>query len=457
MNSSLLSQNQARSRESSVTGNGRAPRTVLIVGADFAPSSYPPALRIRFFARHLPQFGWKPIILTTEPRYYEWSVDPENEKLLPSDLEVIRTRALPASVTRKIGIGDLGIRSLWHHWRVLSQLCRERKVDLIFIPVPPNPTMVLGRLAHARFGIPYVIDYIDPVVTDCYWKLPGSQRPPKHAMAYTLARLMEPFALKHVSQLVGVDTSYTAGAFARYKWLAGVEATGIPYGGEPADFQYLREHPRPNRFFDKNDGRLHVCYVGRGGVDILPALRAVFEAVKLGLQRRPELFNRLRLHFVGTTYAPDAAGQYQMLPAAKDAGIESLVDEHPERVPYLNAMQILLDSHALLVLGSESAHYTASKIFPYILANRPLLAIFHENSSVVRILHETQAGHVITFGNGCSPGEKTEEIAELLQQTLSLPRGSRPPIRWEAFEPYTARAMTSRLALVFDKVFAGAS
>ena len=317
--------------------------------------------------------------------------------------------------------------------------------------------MVLGRLAHARFGIPYVIDYIDPVVTDYYWKLSPSRRPPKYAMAYALARLMEPFALKHVSQLVGVDTSYTADAFARYKWLAGVETTGIPYGGEPADFQYLRDHPRPNRFFDKNDGLLHVSYVGRGGVDILPVLRVVFQAIKLGLQHAPELFDRLRLHFVGTTYAPDAAGQYQMLPAAKDAGIESVVDEHPGRVPYLDAMQILLDSHALLVLGSESAHYTASKIFPYILANRPLLAVFHEQSSVVRILQETQAGQVVTFGNSCSVAEKTEEIAKLLQLMLSLPRGYRPPMRWESFEPYTARAMTSRLAQVFDKVFAGPS
>jgi hypothetical protein len=432
-------------------------KTVLIVGSDFTPSSYPPALRIRFFAQHLREFGWEPIVLATDPRYYEWAVDPENEKLLPTDLEVIRTRALPARLTRKIGVGDLGIRSLWHHWRALNQLCRQRKVDLIFIPVPPNPTMVLGRLAHARFRIPYVIDYIDPVVTDYYWKLPRSQRPPKHAMAYVMARLMETFALKRVSQLVGVDTSYTAGAFARYKWLAGIEPTGIPYGGEPADFQYLREHPRSNRFFDKNDGRLHVSYVGRGGVDILPVLRAVFQAIKLGLKRAPEIFNRLRLHFVGTTYAPDATGQYEMLPAAKDAGIESLVDEHPGRVPYLDAMQILLDSHALLVLGSESAHYTASKVFPYILADRLLLAIFHEESSVVRILHETQAGHVITFGNECSPGEKTEEIAELLQQMLSLPRGSRPPIRWQAFEPYTARAMTSRLAQAFDKAFSGVS
>jgi hypothetical protein len=431
-------------------------KRVLIVGADFVPSSYPPALRIRLFAQHLPDFGWEPIVLTVDPNYYETAIDLENERLLRSDLEIIRTRALPAKLTRKLGFGDLGLRSLWHQWHALSRLVRQRKIDLIFTPVPPNPTLILGRLAHARFGIPYVIDYIDPVVTDYYWKLPRSQRPPKYAMAYALARLMEPFALKHVSQLVGVDTSYTAGAFARYNWLAGVEATGIPYGGEPADFRYLRQHPRANRFFDKNDGRLHVSYVGRGGVDILPTLRAVFEAVKLGLQRRPELFNRLRLHFVGTTYAPDAAGQYQMLPAAKDAGIESLVDEHPGRVPYLDAMQILLDSHALLVLGSESAHYTASKIFPYILANRPLIAVFHEESSVVRILRETQAGNVITFRDALSLVEKVSQIATSLHEILSLPGSSKPPTRWEAFEPYTARAMTSRLARVFDKAFAGA-
>ena len=450
-------QNSSGMAPQSVSPSTRAQKTVLIVCADFAPSSYPQALRTRFFARHLPDFGWKPLILTTEPCFYEWSVDPENEKLLPPDLEVVRTRAFPAEITRKFGIGDLGMRSLWHHWVALRRLCRQHRVDLIFIPIPPNATMVLGRLAYACFGIPYVIDYNDPVVTDYYWKLPRSQRPPKYAMAYALARLMEPFALKNVSQLVSVDKSYMTDVFKRYQWLGVAEAVAIPHGGEPADFDYLRQHPRKNAFFNKDDGLLHVSSVGRGGVDMIPTLRAVFQAVKLGLQRAPEVFGRLRLHFVGTSYAHAAASRAQVLPTAKAEGVESLVDEHPLRVPYLDAIQVMLDSHALIVLGSESAHYTASKIFPCILASKPLLAIFHENSSVVRILHETQAGHVITFGNGCSPGEKTEEIAELLEQTLSLPRGARPPIRWEAFEPYTARAMTSRLAQVFDKAFAGAS
>jgi hypothetical protein len=440
--------------DSSSTG---AKKTVLIVCADFAPSSYPQALRTRFFARHLPEFGWKPLILTTEPCFYEWSVDPENEKLLPPDLEVIRTRAFPADITRKFGIGDLGIRSLWHHWAALRRLCRQHRADLIFIPIPPNPTMVLGRLAFACFGIPYVIDYNDPVVTDYYWKLPRSQRPPKYAMAYALARLMEPFALKNVSQLVSVDKSYMTDVFKRYQWLRVAEAVAIPHGGEPADFDYIRQHPRKNAFFNKDDGLLHVSSVGRGGVDMISTLRALFQAVKLGLQRAPEVFGRLRLHFVGTSYAHASASRPEVLPTAKAEGVESLVDEHPLRVPYLDAIQVMLDSHSLIVLGSESAHYTASKIFPCILASKPLLAIVHEHSSVVRILHETQAGHVITFGNECSPGEKTEEIAEILQQTLSLPLGSRPPTRWEAFDLYTARAMTSRLAQVFDKAFAGSS
>jgi hypothetical protein len=426
-------------------------KRVLIIGADFTPSSYPPALRIRYFAQHLKEFGWEPVILTTDPRYYETPIDEENQNLLPTDLEVIRTQAIPSALTRKFGFGDLGLRSLWHHWRAISRICRERRVDLTFVPIPPYPSIVLGRLARARFGIPYVIDYIDPYVSEYYWKLPRSQRPPKHALAYYTARVVEPFALKHVAAVVGVDISYTADLFARYPWLT-VEATGIPYGGEPADFDYLRQHPRANPVFDRRDGLLHVSYVGRGGTDMLPSLRAVFQAVVTGLERWPDVFDRLRLHFVGTTYAHKAEGQYQVLPLARELKLEQCVDEYPGRVPYLTAMQILLDSHALLVVGSELPHYTASKIFPYIVAARPLLAVFHEKSSVVTILKETRAGHVVEFGDSRPIQATSDEIATRLQELLALPPGSHPPTRWEAFEPYTAKAMTARLAHVFDGV-----
>lgn len=41
-------------------------KRVAIVAPDFVPSSLPPALRIRFFVRHLPEYGWDPIKVTLE-------------------------------------------------------------------------------------------------------------------------------------------------------------------------------------------------------------------------------------------------------------------------------------------------------------------------------------------------------------------------------------------------------
>ncbi len=407
-------------------------------------------MRIRYFAQHLKEFGWETIILTTDSRYYETAIDEENQKLLPADLEVIRTPAIPAALTRKVGFGDLGLRSLWHHWRAINRICRERQVDLVFVPIPPYPSIVLGRLAHGRFGIPYVIDYIDPYVTEYYWKLPRSQRPPKHALAYYTARVVEPFALKRVAAVVGVDTSYTADLFARYPWLK-VEAASIPYGGEASDFEYVRHHPRTNPVFDPRDGLLHMSYVGRGGPDMRPSLRAVFQGVLAGLERWPDLFRRLRVHFVGTTYAHEAQVQYQVLPLAREMSLDQYVDEHPPRVSYLTAMQIMLDSHVLLAVGSESPHYTASKIFPCILAARPLLAVFHENSSVVTILKETKAGEAVQFGESRPVLATIDDIAQHLRNLLALPPGSCPATRWEVFERYTARAMTARLAEVFAR------
>lgn len=423
-------------------------KTVLIVAPDFTPSSYPPALRARFFAQHLPEFGWDPIVLATEPRFYEWNVDPENQKLLDPELEVIRTPALSVKWTRKLGVGDLGIRSLWHHWRALNRICRKRRIDLILISVPPNIQIVLGRLAHERFGIPYILDYNDPIITDYYRKLPKAQRPPKWWLVDRMYRVVEPFALRRVNQLVGVDRSYMAGLFTTYDWLRGTAATPVAFGVEPADFEFVRRHPRPNRIFDKQDGLLHLTHVGSGGPGMTAGLRALFRALGLLRQRAPELISRMRMHFVGTTYAVSARAQ--VLPVALEMGVYDLVDEHPGRVHHLDAIQILLDSHALVIVGSDAPHYTASKIFPYILAAKPLLTLFHEQSAAVQLLRETAAGAPITFSGTRPPLVMVDEIAAALSHILTLPPTWCPQTRWDKFEPYTARAVTARLAEVFD-------
>lgn len=427
-------------------------KQVAIIGADFAPSSLPPALRLRFFAKYLPEFGWNPIIVTTDPTYYECAVDPENNKLVPASLEVIRTRAVPARWTRRLGFGDLGLRSLWHQWKAVKSICQKRKIDLIFIPVPPSVSMVLGRLMHARQGMPYVIDYIDPWTSDHYWRLPTRQRSPKYALAYAMARILEPFALRRVSAIVGVSKGTTDSVARRYPWLGTVPTSEIPYGGEASDFDYLIQHPRRNPVFDPSDGRIHVSYVGACIPQMFATVRALFSAVRRGIDQDPELFGRLRLHFVGSSYAPAGKALPQILDLAAEAGIERLVQEQPLRLPYLDALQVMVDSHALLLIGSDAPHYTASKLFPCILARRPFLAIFHEASSVVTIARETAAGRVVTFGPACPPHSRVESIYRELTDVLKLRIQLAPSACLDRFEPYTARSMAARLARTFDAV-----
>lgn len=426
-------------------------KRVLIIGADFTPSSLPPATRIRFFARHLPEFGWEPIVLTTKSQFYDWPTDSENERLLSDSLEVIRTDAWRSSWTRKIGIGDIGMRSLWHHWRALKQLCSEKEIDLIFIPVPPSITMILGPMAHKKFGIPYVIDYIDPWVTEYYWKLPRKQRPPKWPMAYALSRLVEPYALKKVSHITGVSKGTTDSVINRYSWLTENDATEIPYGAAAEDFSYLRLHPRKNINFDPRDGLLHVSYVGACIPGMYSAVRALFAGVRLGLEQEAELFGRLRLHFVGTSYAAHGNGQRSVAGIAREMGLEAYVDEAPARVAYLDSLQIMLDSHGLVLVGSDEPHYTASKVFPYLLSQRPLLAIFHEESSIVDVMQKSETGRTVAFNLAEPPEMHSRQILEELRWMLTYRSHENSRLPSEALVRFTTRAMALRLAVAFDK------
>ena len=392
-------------------------KQVLIVSPDFIPHDYPSSLRIMNFVRHLMHFGWQPTVVTVKPECYEFSSDRGNGQLLPQSVEIIRTSAFPSKLTRKVGIGDIGLRSLWYHWREVSRLCQRRKPDLLFISIPPYFSAILGRMIHDTYGVPYVIDYIDPWVTLNYWKRSDIKRTLKRNLSYKLSRILEPFVLRHVSHIVGVSKGTTDPVISRYSWLEEKDATEIPYGGEGADFDYVLQNRRVNRIFNPNDGLIHVSSVGRAGEEF-PSLEAIFQAFKLALKRSPKIFSRVRFHFVGTTYAPEGNGHYQVLSTAERIGLKNFVDEYPQRVPYLDALKILLDSRALLALGSGQPHYTASKIFHYILARKPLLAVFHEASSVVRILEETRAGQTVTFNSQHPPIEKVEEISRRLEEIL---------------------------------------
>src|SRR5436305_15253655 len=152
-------------------------RRVALVAAHFPPSNFAAVHRARLWAQYLPEFGWTPTVVTTHWKYYEERLDPDLEMLVPRDLRVIRTRALPTRPVRLVG--DIGVRGFWWHYRALRKLAVAREIDFVHITIPSNFSGPLGRLLFRSHGIPYGIDYIDPWVH----RWPGVEIPFSRAWA----------------------------------------------------------------------------------------------------------------------------------------------------------------------------------------------------------------------------------------------------------------------------------
>ncbi len=156
----------------------------------------------------------------------------------------------------------------------------------------------------------------------------------------------------------------------------------------------------------------------------------------------------MRIHFVGTDYAPPPLGRDWALPVAKAEGIEGFVQEHRYRVPYFDSLYYLTHADALIAVGSNDPTYSASKIFPYVLARRPMLLVFHAESPVLTMARAMKCGQ-------CYPFRETADIDTLASKVsqewfLDGKMSEFVEADLSAFQPYSAESMTKRLAKCFN-------
>lgn len=427
-------------------------KRVLIVAPAFPPHPSPATHRARFLARYGPRYGWDVGVLSVRPEYYEERPDSELLRLVPPGLEITRTPAFRTSWTRRLGVGDLGMRSYFPMRRELRRLCRARRPDVIFIPLSPWHTSLLGADMREELGIPYVLDFTDPWVFPLE---PGQNRPWKKAYWFRrMALALEPRAVRNAAHILAVSEGTNAGIRERYPELPADRFSSAPFGFEPSDFDALREHPRPNPFWDGDDGCFHLVYAGVMFPHAFGTLRAIFGALLRLREMEPALAARVRLHFIGTTYDPRSQRE-QILPVAAEMGVADQVTELTRRIPYLDALNVLCRADGVLGLGSSARHYTASKIFPAILSRRPLLAVYHEESSVCDIVREADAGELVTYSDARGAEHHVEEIAAALRRLVrgDTERGRR--LSLAALDAYSAETMTRRILAVFDRIAGG--
>lgn len=367
-------------------------KRLLLVSPHFCPVNAPDLQRARLALPHLRALGWEPTVLALSPGTIERPVlDPLLEKTYPADIRVIRARGLPPRLTRALGFGGLWLRAGRALRSAGDALLAREKFDLVFFTTTQFDFLRLGPRWLARHAVPYVLDYQDPWVNDYYART--ATPPPGGRLRYALARRRalrhEPRALRAAAGLVSVSPAYLDDLALRYPWFDRSRSAVLPFGASAADFAVARAHPPAAPLVPFGDGHIHLVSTGRAGPDLAPALRHLFRALAALRATNPASAARLRLHFIGTSYAPPPLARETVSPLAREFDVADLVREHPARIPYFEALHYLARAHGILALGSDDPAYTPSKIAPCLFAARPVLALLHPQSPALPLARES--------------------------------------------------------------------
>ncbi len=429
-------------------------RRVLMVSPHFPPDTTAATHRVRLLAPHLENYGWRPTVLSIDPSGYEGAIDPALEAMVPPDLEVVRCRAWKAGWTRRLGIGDLGLRALSPLWNAARALFTRSRFEALFITTYPIYPALLGPSLKRRYGVPFILDLQDPWVGAWGRSVGGcADGTPdfKSRVSRALASRIEPIAVGAADALTAVSQATYEDALARVKPSRTPICETLPIGWDEGDFARA---DRRNEVFDPADGSVHLCYVGTLLPHGVTVVERLLESVRLLTDREPQLAQRLRLHFVGTSNQTGGTPQPRVMPLAERLGLGACVTERPLRVSYGQALRLLRDANAILVMGSTEPHYTASKLYPALLARRPILAIAHEQSSIssilTRIAREPSV-RLVSFNGASVPADA---VCDQLSGLLRGPAYDPADVDLEAASLYSAPVLAGRLAVVLDQVAA---
>ncbi len=358
-------------------GEASSERRVLVIAYYFPPMGLSGVQRTAKFVKHLPKFGWKPTVLTCEPRGYYAFDDSLWTEIQDAGVEVIRvagwdpTRlfrrrmvvALPderhrqwfSSLSQFIFIPDnkigwyraakkAGLRALGRH-----------PFDLIFSTAPPYTAHLVARTLSRRSGIPMVLDFRDDWIGNPRHVYPT----PVHL---ALSTRLERKALRSSRRVVVINDHIRRNLLARNAGIVASENVSvISQGFDPEDFESAEPvDGRPDQFTLLYSGVFYDAQTP----DFF--LRALADLVR----RRSNLRGRIDAAFAGLI--PQRA-----METARELGIESLV-RHTGYLPHDELVQHLIAADVLwMTVGRQEGAETisTSKLFEYFGARKPVLGL----------------------------------------------------------------------------------
>lgn len=330
---------------------------------------YPPCLgssgllRTLKFSRYLPDFGWKPIVLTAHPRAYEHT-HPGQLAEIPTAVTVHRSFAIDSR--RHLGLAGHSLRitalpDRWVSWLLGAvpaglRLIRRYRPAAIWSTYPIATAHLVALILHRRSGLPWVADFRDSMTEEGY---------PGDPLTRRIYRAIERRTVAHAASLAFTAPSTRSMYLRRYPALDPTRCLVISNGYDEADFAELpmsglRPGPRsrPLRI-------LHAGVIYPEERDPRPLFRALSGLKRAGRIDAGTLSIELR--------ASGSEGEY----AAELArlGIDDIVHLLAP-LPYAQMLRECSDVDALLLLqGPSCNHQIPAKLYEYLRLGKPILAL----------------------------------------------------------------------------------
>jgi glycosyltransferase involved in cell wall biosynthesis len=402
------------------------PGKVLVIALACYPSNSAGSHRPVKTARHLPEFGWDPVILCAE-----WTTANARERYDPGlarEEDPCRTIRMPYPAPPCGRLGRAARRFLTEAFPYTtprfavrsflaeaSRLVESEGVDVIWSTYKPGLTHLVASRISMLTGVPWVADFRN--LPDEIHDSPRIRR----SVRYEVSACTSAAAITTVCQALAV----------RLKSRHEAPVHIVTNGFDPEDYDPAAG--LPGEVFD-------ITYCGTLYEHFDP--RPLFRAIDL-LESRGDIdLGRVAVGFYGPPQA-----QIDKLAAGFQC---ARVVRAGARVPYKEMLRRQQESAVLLVVKPPtSGGAIPSKVYEYLGARRPVLCVPGDGGEVDEILAET--------GAGVSVGDP-EEIADVLGRWFMawsdsgvLPCGSAP----ERLKRYSRRQQTRGLAVLFDSLNPG--
>lgn len=420
-------------------------KRVLIVTPYFPPVNAPDMQRVRMSLEYFRQNGWEPTVITVDEQFAGGFRDALLEETIPADIEIIKIGAYPESITRKIGLGSLSLRSLFHFKKAGNKVLKEKKYDLVFFSTSMHHVLSLGRYWKKKFDIPFVVDMQDPWRNDFHLGKEQYNSSFKYRMAYNINKYMEAYTMPYADGIIAVSQAYIDILKQRYPAINNIPARTISFGASLTDFELVKRKQLSPAVIDVNNGKINVLYMGAVTPFFIPVIRLFFETL---IENKEDL-NKYHFYFIGTSYAQNS-GNKMVARLAQDLGISKHVSEHPDRVPYFNALATLQAADILFIPGSTDKDYNASKVYNNILSGTPIFSIFHRQSSVIEAIEKSGTGVAYSFDNLEHPDAIKKGIYDEWKAFIATRSQYRTPAKKEL--DFTADKKTAEICRFFEEV-----